>query len=173
MAALTAEVVANSNSQIQVFTANVYSNATLKGTTWRVTGGGFTSPGTFGSETYQPSVNVSIYFGANGTSADPVVSSFTVGPNQNPQYDGGPIGNFIFDTFVTLRANSNTAAGNTQVIGLVISPFAAQGNVAANGIANVNTLSSNLANISVYAVAGSTGQNANLVFEQCLITALT
>lgn len=176
MAALVAEVVANSNSPIQVLTANVFSNATAKGTTWRITGSGFTSPAGGVNETLQPSVNVSIYCGATGTNADALIVSTVLPPQTGFNQPGvldGPAGNFVFDAMVTLRGNSNTQSGNTQVVGAFISPFGLQGQASTNGVQNVANSAANTGNVSVYAVAAGLGQNANLVFETCLITALT
>jgi hypothetical protein len=175
MAGLAAELVANSNSQILVFSANTFSNVTPNGSAARITAGGFISPGVFGSGTYIPSINVNIYVGANGTNADPLVSSFTI-PSFDNLTDNGPAGSFAFDTLVTLRANNKNGAtaANGVYSGLVLSPFALQVAQGANG--NVNSSFSgggtNVANISVYAVGGPS-QNASLVFEHCLITLLT
>lgn len=172
---LATEVVANSNSQILVLSANAFSNLSPNGATYRVSGGGFLGLGVFGSATYIPAANINIYVGANGTSADPLVSSFSVPTNQNLS-DNGPLGSFSFDSMITLRANGKAAvAPNGVYTGLVLNPFAVQTSQSTNGNVNVSFTSgtANLANISVYAVAGSTGQNANLVFESCVITALT
>jgi hypothetical protein len=174
MPGLTAEVVANSNSAIQVFTSSVLANTQANGSACRITAGGFVSPGTFGSETFQPAVNVSIYVGANGTSADPLISSFVVPSNQNLT-DNGPLGSFAFDTLVTLRANAKSAGATANAVytGIVLDPFSSQFNAAGNANVNSAWSASNTANISVYAVAGPMGQNANLIFEQCFITQLT
>ena len=171
--ALAVEVVANSNSQILVLSANAFSNLSPNGASYRVSGGGFISPGVFGSSTYTPTVNVNIYVGANGTSADPLVTALVIPANQN-QSDNGPAGSFSFDTLVTLRASAKAAAtGNATYVGMVISPFASQGNQASNGnVLSLYNTTGNVSNISVYAVGGS-GQMANLVFESCVISALT
>jgi hypothetical protein len=177
--ALAAEVVANSNSQIAVFTANSFSNLSANGATVRVTGGGWISPGSFGSEQYYPMANINIYCGPLGTNADPLILNVVLSPQSNSSLPGtidGATGFFGFDTLVTLRGNNVTkVGGNANVVATMIGPYGTQSSPTTNGVVNVSMItgSANTANISVYAVAGPIGQNANLVFESCVITPLT
>jgi len=177
MAALTSEIVANSNSPIQVLSANVYSNAVANGTSWRITASGFTSPASSINYTLQPSLTINVYFGANGTSADPLITSITVPPQNGFNLPGvvdGPSGSFVYDGLVTMRASSVGSAvpgGNVTVVGSTINPFGQMSNQSSNGKINAVMTGNTTGNISVYAVASGLGQNANLVFEQCLITA--
>lgn len=182
MASLVAEVVANSNSQIQVLTANVYSNGVTNGTCWRITTGGFTSPAPNPSsvnQQIQPSVTLNVYFGSTGTSTDQLLGTVTIPPQNQFNFLGftdGPVGNFIYDGLVTLRGNTVGAAaagGNVKVTMLSLNPFGLAANPTSNGALNAAITSNTTGNISVYAVASGVGQNANVVFEQCLITTQT
>lgn len=159
MPGLTAEVVANSNSQILVLSQTAASNQVSNGSGTRIVVGGFTSPGTFGSSSIQPAVILNVYVGANGTSADPLVISSALPPT--------PTGQFIFDALVITRANAKSAgaAANGIYTGLVIHPVPLTLNAAANGNVNAAFSASNTANISVYAVASGGGPGASLVVE--------
>jgi hypothetical protein len=175
---LATEVVANSNSTIVVATANAFSNLSANGATYRVSGGGFMSPGQYGSDYIYPTVNVQIYVGGSGTSADPLVATLPLSPQgpANPGFIDGPVGHFSFDALVSMTANGVTAVGGKPSIKtLLVAPYGLQSNIAANGVVsgNFTGAGTNVANISIYAVAGPIGQNANLCFEHCILTAVT
>jgi hypothetical protein len=165
MPGLTSEVVANSNSQILVFSSKVVANSNANGSVYRVAAGGFVAPGVFGSSTYPPSILINVYAGSNGTSADPLVTSTVIYPPPPAQ-----AGQFAFDAAITLRGNTGVG-GNAVFSGLVMHPQGALGTSAvlgSNGAVNA-AMTANAANISVYALAGS-GQNASVIFETCTIT---
>ena len=165
MPGITSEVVANSNSQGLIFSTNIFANTTANGSAARVSFGGFVSPGVFGSNQYPATVLVNMYVGANGTSADPLVSQYLL-PLVSGSFDG--------ESIITIRANAKAAGATANAVytGLVVDPISAQIAIAANGNVNSAMSASNTANISIYALAGS-GQNASLVFEHCFATLLT
>jgi len=178
MAALLTEVVANSNTHIQVLTANVYSNAVANGTTWRISTAGFTAPAPAGSVNLQiqPSVLMNVYFGPLGTNADTLVLSTAIPLSEvNKGVVLNGTGSFSYDALVTMRASSvgsAVAGGNVKVAAMVIDPIGVVGNPSVNGSVNGAMTANTTGNLSVYALA-VLGQNANVVFEQCLITAQT
>lgn len=178
MPGIATEVVAGSNaSQTLIFSSQAFANTQANGSAVRVTAGGFVSPGQFGSEQYFPNILVNVYVGANGTSADPLMTSFQLPSNQNITYNGGPSavqGHFSFETLIMLRANAKSAGptANAVYTGMLVNPFAVQAAVGSNGSINAvwtGGATTNLANVSVYATAGN-AQGANLVFQHCFIT---
>jgi len=160
------EVVANSNSPVQVFSTAVLANTLANGSAISVSVGGFASPGVFGSNMYEPTAQIFVYVGANGNSSDPLVSSAAI-----PTTFGNSA--FSLSALITVRGNAKSAGVNANAVysGVLFDPYPGflPTTAAANGNVNAAWSGANTGNVSIYALAGS-GQNASLLIETCFVT---